>query len=358
MYIKCICQKTCGSKECLRKQMVQTSQETCLKLYGVKHVWSLSEVQQKCKSTKNELYGCGCNIEKQKQTLKEKYGVDYTWQISSVKEKSKQTNLERRGCEYALQSDEVRKKCKDTIEKHKQENQNYYSDIHHKAQETNIANGHDPNWNNQEQAKKTFIAHYGVDNNMKCEKGRNEYCAAIREKYGKDYFVETEQFQQKHSDNYKKKTGYSHQAQNLDVQKKMKRRYLFENRTFDSLTEIAFYIWLRDNHKKFEYQPKNSFIYEYDGKCFSYFPDFIVDSVFFEIKGDHFFKEDGIMYLPYKNKTWTDKQYEWICGKYEAKHQCMLKNNVKILRYKDCKKYLDYVKQKYGKGYLKQFKKN
>ena len=37
----------------------------------------------------------------------------------------------------------------------------------------------------------------------------------------------------------------------------------------------------------------------------------------------------------------------------EAKHQCMLKNNVVILTSKEIKKYLDYVEQTYGKGYLK-----
>ena len=349
--------KTCGSKECVAKVMLASYESKCLELYGVKHAWSVPSIIQKSKNTRIRLYGTLSNIEKQQQTLKENYGVEYTWQIPGVKEKSKQTNLERRGCEYALQSKEVRKKCKDTIEKHKQENPNYYQDIHHKAQETNIANGHDPNWNNQEQAKKTFIDHYGVDNNMKCEKGKKEYCAAIQKKYGKDYFVETEQFQQKHRINYKKKTGYSHQAQNPEVQSKMKKRYLFEDKTFDSLTEIALYIWLKDNNKAFEYQPKVSFTYEYDGKQFSYFPDFIIDGAFFEIKGDHFFKEDGTMFLPYRDKAWTDDQYMWMCGKYEAKHQCMIKNNVKILRHKDCKKYIDYVEQKYGKGYLAQFKK-
>lgn len=40
----------------------------------------------------------------------------------------------------------------------------------------------------------------------------------------------------------------------------------------------------------------------------------------------------------------------------EAKHQCMLKSNVIVLKGRDVKQYLDYVDQKYGKSYLKQFK--
>ena len=36
------------------------------------------------------------------------------------------------------------------------------------------------------------------------------------------------------------------------------------------------------------------------------------------------------------------------------KYKCMLENNVKIII--DCSKYIDYVKQKYGKNYIKTFK--
>ena len=43
-------------------------------------------------------------------------------------------------------------------------------------------------------------------------------------------------------------------------------------------------------------------------------------------------------------------------GATEAKHQCMLKNNVSILTSKDYKKYINYVEQTYGKDYLKSFK--
>ena len=45
----------------------------------------------------------------------------------------------------------------------------------------------------------------------------------------------------------------------------------------------------------------------------------------------------------YKSK---DHSYD---ERYEAKHQCMLKNNVKILKTTDYMKYIDYVKSKYGK---------
>lgn len=41
-------------------------------------------------------------------------------------------------------------------------------------------------------------------------------------------------------------------------------------------------------------------------------------------------------------------------GKTEAKHQCMIKNNVKIIT--DFKIFFEHVHNKYGKTYLSNFK--
>ena len=76
-------------------------------------------------------------------------------------------------------------------------------------------------------------------------------------------------------------------------------------------------------------------------------PDFIVEGQIIEIKGDHFFKEDGTMQNPFDHSQ---------DGLYEAKHQCMLKNNVKIIKASQMKDILKYIHKTYGKGYLKQFK--
>jgi len=43
-------------------------------------------------------------------------------------------------------------------------------------------------------------------------------------------------------------------------------------------------------------------------------------------------------------------------GLMEAKHQCMLKNNVTILT--DCSIYFDYIIVTYGKDFLNNFRKN
>ena len=80
-----------------------------------------------------------------------------------------------------------------------------------------------------------------------------------------------------------------------------------------------------------------------------YFPDFKIGDKCFEIKGDHFFKEDGTMQNPY------DHSQDLL---YEAKHQCMLKNHVIIILTSSAfiKRIRQYINNKYGKKYLKQFK--
>ena len=64
------------------------------------------------------------------------------------------------------------------------------------------------------------------------------------------------------------------------------------------------------------------------------------------------------MICPYRNKEWTDDQYVYVCMIYEAKHQCMLQNNVKIVLSDsaEMKEVLQYIDAKYGKNYIKQFK--
>ena len=150
--------------------------------------------------------------------------------------------------------------------------------------------------------------------------------------------------------------GYEWPGQCPDIQAKQRQRYSWNGIKFDSAPELAFYIWMLDHNVEFEYQPSTPFEYFIDGTKYFYCPDFKVGDQFYEIKGDQFFKEDGTMFLPYRKKSWSDADYERMCSKYQAKHQCMLANNVIILTSKDYQQYLDYVSEKYGKNYLKSFK--
>lgn len=139
---------------------------------------------------------------------------------------------------------------------------------------------------------------------------------------------------------------------------KMHRKYFYANKFFDSAPEIAYFMWLIDNNIVFEYQPKQPFKYKFNGKTYNYFADFKIDNKYIEIKGNHFFNKDGILFCPYRKKTWTDEQYAIVNARYAAKYQCMLDNNVVILKTADYKVFIDYVEAKYGKNYLKRFRVN
>ena len=83
------------------------------------------------------------------------------------------------------------------------------------------------------------------------------------------------------------------------MRRKAKSKYFYNNIFFDSAPELAYYIWLKDNNISFEYHPNVSFKYEHGGRTYIYQPDFKVGNKLIEIKGDHFFKEDGTMQNPY-----------------------------------------------------------
>lgn len=57
-------------------------------------------------------------------------------------------------------------------------------------------------------------------------------------------------------------------------------------------------------------------------------------------------------------KTYTKEHRKYLDEICEAKHQCMLENNVEILKYADYSKFISYVEDKYGKSFLEQYKKS
>lgn len=278
----------------------EKAKQTFLVNYGVSN-------PNKCRSTR----------EKIEQTCLDTYGYKNAIQAPKVKEKIKHTNLERRGVASPLADPEVREKGKQTSWRV------YGTEF---PMQSDIVKHH---------LKESFIDHYGIDHNMKSEEGLLYWQQCFKAKYGVDNPSKCPQ-----------------------IRELIRRKYIYDNIQFDSAPEIAFYIWLKDMNIPFEYQPKSSFIYEYAEKQHSYFPDFKIDDMYFEIKGDQFFNLDGTMTCPFRRKNMSDEEYTIICELFEAKHQCMLKNDVIILRHAEYCMFLCYVSQTYGKDYLKQFRVN
>ena len=275
--------------------------------------WNNFEQIKKTRFAKNNgAYESEQSKLKRQQTSLNHYGVKFTLQATEVKEKSKQTCLKKYGVAYVTQDENFKK-----------------------------------------QAKQTCLRKYGVEysqqNSEISKKSKTKYKLICIQKYGATSYFSSEAYKKYCIEKY----GCEHPMQNHDIlmkqQMNSKKKYSFQEISFDSAPEIAFYIWLSDNNIHFEYQPNITFEYEFEGKKHFYMPDFLVENQLIELKGSQFLKEDGTWKNPFDNS-----QDDF----YEAKHQCLIENNVKILYPNDYKKYLDYIVQIYGKDYLKKFKNN
>ena len=235
------------------------------------------------------------NQQKRIESCKSNNGQGTGFQIKTVKEKADNTIL----IKYNI----------DNVFK--------LQDTHKKSKETKRLLYNNENYNNTEKAKETKRLLYNDENYNNREKAKNTYF---------------------------NKTGYYSPLINPEVKSKQKQKYFYNELSFDSSWELAYYIWLTDKNIKFEYQPNTPFKYYVNGIEKMYFPDFLIEHQYYEIKGNQFFNEAGQLINPFNNTVDTEK------------YQCMIDNNVIILRSDDIKPILNYIKEKYGCDYLKQFK--
>lgn len=198
----------------------------------------------------------------------------------------------------------------------------------------------------KETAQKTILDKYGVDNVFKLDDVQNKIKQSLVNKYGVNNAFKLEEFRNKAVNTYYNKTGYRYPLMNPEIKSKIRNKYIYNDISFDSSWELAYYIWLVDNNINFQYQPNIPLKYFKDNKEHYYYPDFKINNIFYEIKGNQFFNENDELINPFNNELNLEK------------YQCMLDNNVKILREKDIKPILEYINNNYGKNYLKQFKIN
>lgn len=255
------------------------------------------------------------NLEKAKQTFIQNYGVDNPMKSNSFKSNLAKKNLDRFGVEWYVQTDEFKQKSIISLRDH------YHEDIINPFQATEV----------KKQLKTTWNNNYGVDNPTKSQ--------IIKDKVQKSFH-----------DTSIKLYGTYWPIQNPKVFAKMKRKYVYDNVQFDSFPEVAYYIWLKDNNIKFEYQPHIVFTFMYDDIKHTYHPDFLlIDSgIIIDIKPSNAFL-NGKMICIY------DRSLDEI---YEAKHQCMIANNVKIMLEDEYMQYIIYVENKFGKNFKKECRKN
>ena len=260
--------------------------------------------------------------DKIKKTNLELRGVEYATQSPEVKLKTIQTCLEKYGVEYVLQLEAVKKKGIETSKKH--------WGVEHPSQSEEV----------KQRVKQTYKEHYGVDHPMQTEEVKERLRKTMLDLYDAEYSLQVDEIKQKIQDTMMDKYGVLWFPQSEEYHKKSHKPYTnpkYPDMTFGSSWEFFVYDFLLENHIDFEYQPAISLPYEYKETHHTYHPDFRIGDKIVEVKGDNFFrvnektgKEE--MFCPYRYKEWTDEKYDWMCGLYEAKHQCMLANNVIILK--------------------------
>lgn len=309
------------------------SKETCLRKYGVSNPAQLESSKQKLKQTCLEKYGVDSFsktenfLEKYTQTNLERYGTKWTHQNKKIKEKVKQTFLKKYGVPVPIQNKEIKEKIEQT-------NLKKYG---FKVPGKNI--------HVKEKAKQTCLKRYGVEapaQNKGIQRKQIETCL---KHYGIENYSQTSEARSK--SRYIWKWNFE-ENKKLWLQNCSTKKYTLEEIHFDSKPELCFFLYCRDHNLDIKRNVEKSFSYTYQNKTYYYFPDFEIDGKYYEIKGNQFLTEDNKWQNPFDHAQ-NDK--------YEAKHQCALQNNVIILYQKDYQKYIDYIETKYGKDYLKQFKK-
>lgn len=118
-------------------------------------------------------------------------------------------------------------------------------------------------------------------------------------------------------------------------------KYYYEEQIFDSSWELAFYIYLENEYPdlEFSFHPFPITYYDPFRKIQrKYFPDFEFEDHYLEIKGPQLLDEDGKL---------KDKGKQIILDELE----------VAILGEKEIRPYIKYVEDKFGKGYLRSFRK-
>lgn len=413
------CMDKYGGKSSLcNKEVKQKAIDTCIKKYGVDNVFKSKKIQAKIKDTLINTYGVDNaskseEIKKKKEaTFQKTYGVSYPSQSPVIKQKVKETvlehygvdnvakspevkasmmktSIERYGVPYPQKSEVVKNKTKTTCmdkygfssylasnayKEHMKQNYGYeYAlqspELKQKFKETSLNNyGTEfpmQNVDLQKSIAETCMTKYGVSNPLKLPGVPERALKALQEhnmeKYGVPYAFQAEEVQNKIKKTCMEKYGVSYALQAKEVREKLKQsniakygvphapssKYTYPEALLDSSWEIYFFVYYVALGKSPIFTTK-SFTYTYDGKEHIYYPDFEMDGSIYEVKGDQFIK-DGKMVNPYDASQ---------NGLFEAKHQCMIQNNVIMYTSEQMKPIIKWVDEHFTKDFIPLFQKD
>lgn len=280
---------------------------------------------------------------KRKHTCKTRFGTENPMSLAEIREKQKQTCIQRLGVDNASKSKEIQAKKQKTCEE-RFNSKTFFSSKQFKEAKQKYLDDHDVVNVSQipeiyHKVKQTHDIKYGGIGYASDELRRKSY-DTNKDLHGDEHYSNLNKAKQ----TMKQKFGVEWYTQTNEYHKNKKHKFSsdeYPGVTFDSTWEIKVYDFLSKHNISFEYQI-NPIPFNYDGSIHYYHPDFKVNGKIYEVKGDNFFRineETGKeeMYCTWRNPEWTDEYYEWRCGLEEAKHQCMIANNVIILRHSQIK---------------------
>ena len=305
-------------------------QNKMIEKYGVDNCSKLDWVKEKKKKSTLKSIGFDNPLkdkERMEQGMLTKYGVKHNWESKEL--------LERRGQTFHENYEEYKKnKTEDSelryVDKSVDTSRKNYEEYKKNKSENLELKYYD-------KAKQTCIERYGE--NYK-EIFTEKAMETNKRNHDGLHNSQTKECQDKMKQTYFEKTGYYHPSQNPKTRRNHRTCYYYDNEEFDSSWELAYYIYLKDHDIQFEYHTI-SVPYEWNGEIHYYKIDFKVGDEYVEVKGDHLLKKN----------VYTED------GRCEAKYEYMKEHNITVLSLEEIKPYLKYIKDIYGKDYLKSFRK-
>lgn len=335
---------------------IEKDKKTRLERYGDENYRN----EEKKKETYRKHYGTDHNMKSEKgkaeyrAAISEKYGVDWMTQTKVFQDKAKETWIKKYSVDNPTKSKEVLSGIQERfLEKNGVKNPMQLDEVKEKVKQTCLEKyGVECTFQSpiiQEKCSKSLLEHYNVhtplDGNTVLRYKRDKTCI---DRYGTKYPTQNLAVKEKLKKSLKE--WYSKNS------RPFRTLYKYDGKRFDSSWELCYYIWLKDNSIQFRYQPKKILRFTFEGEEHFYHPDFLVENSLVEIKGDQFFKKDGTMCCPWRSPKWSDEEKAKVDALYEAKHQCMVENGVKILRSKDLEKIFEHIEAKYGHDFIDELK--
>lgn len=184
-----------------------------------------------------------------------------------------------------------------------------------------------------EKTKATCLQKYGVDNQNKLERIKNKRKQTCIDKYGVDNVMKVSDIKQKQLNTvFERYNTYNINEIHPDINHNA--GFYKNNIWYDSSWEYKYEQYLIENKINYKYHPNIYFEYfDINNKVHKYWPDFVIIDIngnqeYIEIKGSHFFDENGNFINPF-DKTEIDIKNT------QLKYKCMIDNSIKILRKDD-----------------------